>query len=127
MTKLLQDSLPDKIASMLDQYISIKSRKIYTKFLDDTFSYEQMELSTRYAKEVDELIVDIFKTTSFARGKILLGAAPEEIQCLTILRFADAFYALKHVKSDSVTALALYSLLISGPILRAAENDDQSE
>ena len=127
MTKLLQDSLPDKIASMLDQYISIKSRKIYTKFLDDTFSYEQMELSTRYAKEVDELIVDIFKTTSFARGKILLGAAPEEIQCLTILRFGDAFYALQHVKSDSVTALALYSLLISGPILRAAENDDQSE
>ena len=127
MTKLLQDSLPDKIASMLDQYISIKSRKIYTKFLDDTFSYEQMELSTRYAKEVDELIVAIFKTASFARGKILLGAAPEVIQCLTILRFADAFYALKHVKSDSVTALALYSLLISGPILRAAENDDQSE
>ena len=127
MTKLLQDSLPDKIASMLDRYISIKSRKIYTKFLDDTFSYEQMELSTRYAKEVDELIVAIFKATSFARGKILLGAAPEEIQCLTILRFGDAFYALKHVKSDSVTALALYSLLISGPILRAAENDGQGE
>ena len=120
--KTPEDSLPDKIGSMLDQYTSAKSRKVYTKFLNDTFSYDQMELSARYAKEVDELVVAILKASSFARGKKLLDSASEEIQALTILRFSDAVYAMERVKFDSVAASALYGLLISGPALRAAEN-----
>lgn len=119
----LEDLLSYRVEERLHRYVSAKTRKDFKEFLDETTSNDHKTLHNCYKKEVDELILNILRSSSYTKGKKILDSAPKQIRVLVVMRFSDAVNRLESYdkkklgKFDQVAAEAAYGLLVLAPLV----------
>lgn len=117
-----KDRLAYRVEERIDRYISAKTRKEFRDFLEETTTRDHKALHSRYKKEVDELILNIIRSSGYSEGKKILDSAPKELRVLATMRFSDAInrvscYDKKKLDGfDQVAAEAAYALLILAPL-----------